>query len=83
MANGDRNDDDSDAIRGYASPACLMHEIDPAYMGLVATPASRERPDATQRRPSGRTRLVVVRIGRVIGGAWRFVGGRRKAAMGP
>jgi hypothetical protein len=32
--------------RGYASPACLMHEVDPAYFGL-----DRE----TERAPKPRT----------------------------
>lgn len=29
--------------RGYASPACAMHEVDPAYMGLSEERSRRPR----------------------------------------
>ena len=46
----------------FASPACLMHEVDPEYMGLsnagnVATPA-----DVTRWRKVERARLIAARL---------------------
>lgn len=35
MAGCDKNAEDDEA-RSPASPPCLMHEVDPAYMGLDA-----------------------------------------------
>lgn len=44
MVDKDRKDED-DEPRGFASPACLMHEVDPAYMGLE--PPAAEAPAAS------------------------------------
>lgn len=38
-------DDEDDAPHEYASPACFMHEVDPAYFGL---PGSTENNTAKQ-----------------------------------
>lgn len=43
--------------RGYASPPCLMHEVDPAYMGLDGGPEDgedgNERPHPGPDAPAG------------------------------
>jgi hypothetical protein len=44
MANDKPNDGDEE-IDQYASPACLMHEVDAAYLGLAAAPDSVEEAD--------------------------------------
>src|SRR5690242_3934447 len=33
---------DEDPPRGYASPACSAHEVDPVYMGLAPAPLPRD-----------------------------------------
>ena len=43
--------DEGEEIRSFASPACLMHEVDPAYLGLTA--ASDPHPHCSAPR-SGR-----------------------------
>ena len=35
---------DQDEPAEPASPPCLMHEVDPAYMGLPAEPPPKRRP---------------------------------------
>ena len=50
------NADDDGKSRGYASPACSMHEIDPAYMGLAAPAPSKEW--ITDWRRGERQRLI-------------------------
>ncbi|KQY12560.1 5-formyltetrahydrofolate cyclo-ligase [Rhizobium sp. Root482] len=50
------NADDDGKSRGYASPACSMHEIDPAYMGLTAPAPSKEW--ITEWRRGKRQRLI-------------------------
>lgn len=37
-AVADVDEDPNVDIRGYASPPCYAHEIDPAYFGLPETP---------------------------------------------
>jgi 5-formyltetrahydrofolate cyclo-ligase len=59
MTNGKPSDDE---IGPYASPACLMHEVDPAYMGLAAAPQSLERADIMRWRKAERARLIAARL---------------------
>lgn len=40
----------------YASPPCLMHEVDPAYVGVDPTPGRQRRGDSlldAQKSPDG------------------------------
>lgn len=60
MSGGD------DDLNDYASPPCLLHEVDPAYSGLAppsrtATPAPAE-PSLTEWRRAERTRLIAARL---------------------
>jgi 5,10-methenyltetrahydrofolate synthetase len=58
-----KGDDD---LNDYASPACLLHEVDPAYSGL--TPPSRNvgenlpEPSLMEWRRSERARLIAARL---------------------
>lgn len=51
-------DDDRDEGGSYASPPCLMHEIDPAYMGLDV----QQQQDVSRWRRSERLRLIDARL---------------------
>jgi 5-formyltetrahydrofolate cyclo-ligase len=54
-----QSDDEGPAT--YASPACFMHEVDPAYMGLSeANP--RQRADVMRWRKAERDRLIAARL---------------------
>lgn len=46
----------SDEESGFASPACLMHEVEPSYMGLV--PNDQAAPDVAAWRTIERARLI-------------------------
>lgn len=48
---------DTPEQREYASPACLLHEVDPAYAGLIPPPA-----DIAQWRRAERARLIAARL---------------------
>lgn len=48
---------DDDAPKGYASPPCLAHEIDPAYFDPLAVDPQQAR-DVARWRTSERTRLL-------------------------
>lgn len=50
--------DDDEEGREFASPACFMHEIDPAYMGL----APAEPHDVARWRSAERERLIAERM---------------------
>ena len=39
MAEPERHQTNDDETREYASPACSLHEIDPAYSGIPAVTA--------------------------------------------
>ena len=54
--------DKDDEPTGYASPACFMHEADPAYMGLIETVDPRERADLMHWRKAERERLIKERL---------------------
>jgi hypothetical protein len=43
-------DDDDKTPADYASPACYMHEVDPAYMGLSVDGHPPQRADAAPPR---------------------------------
>ena len=51
--------DDDGKSGGYASPACSMHEVDPAYMGLPAPAPSTDR--IAEWRRGERQRLIAER----------------------
>lgn len=53
------NSDDEDLF-GFASPPCLMHEIDPAYAGI--TTDRQQEVDVKRWRKSERERLVAKRL---------------------
>jgi 5-formyltetrahydrofolate cyclo-ligase len=54
-----QSDDEGPAT--YASPACFMHEVDPAYMGLSeANP--RQRADVMRWHKAERQRLIAARL---------------------
>ena len=54
-----RDDDEVGGTGSYASPPCYMHEIDPAYGGLV-DPA--QAGDVTRWRKAERERLIAARL---------------------
>ena len=58
MTNREPSDDDEE-IGQYASPACLMHEVDAAYMGLAAAPEPPERADNMGQREAERAGSIV------------------------
>ena len=53
-------DDDEIEHQAYASPACSMHEVDPAYPGSAAV--SMARADAMRWRKVERERLIAARL---------------------
>jgi 5-formyltetrahydrofolate cyclo-ligase len=53
---------DKDEIGEFASPACLMHEGDPAYMGLSPTASGDERANIMRWRKAQRSRLIASRL---------------------
>jgi 5,10-methenyltetrahydrofolate synthetase len=55
-----RNDDDTPAT--YASPPCLMHELDPDFAGLVHTVDPRQHEDVMRWRKGERQRLIADRL---------------------
>jgi hypothetical protein len=57
--NSQRADDKE--MEDYASPACFMHEVDPAYFGL-APPSDGLQGDVQRRRKSERERLINARL---------------------
>lgn len=52
-------EDPEEAARGYASPACSMHEVDPAYMGIA--PPGGSAADVVEWRRGERKRLIEAR----------------------
>jgi 5,10-methenyltetrahydrofolate synthetase len=48
--------------RGYASPACFMHEVDPAYFGLSPSPDRRTWAEVAAWRKAERGRLIKARL---------------------
>ena len=54
--------DEDDGPAAYASPACFMHEVDPAYMGLTETTNPREWADVKRWRKAERERLIKERL---------------------
>lgn len=52
------DDDARNEAGSYASPPCLMHEIDPAYMGLDV----QQQQDVSRWRRSERVRLIDARL---------------------
>lgn len=52
------DDDTRDGGGSYASPPCLMHEVDPAYMGFDA----QQQQDVARWRRSQRARLIDTRL---------------------
>ncbi len=56
---GRRDDDDPGT---YASPACFMHEVDPAYMGLARVADPQQQIDVTRWRKAERERLIGARL---------------------
>lgn len=60
MVNQDGRDDDTSGGTGsFASPPCYMHEIDPAYGGLVHPGQTR---DVARWRKAERERLISARL---------------------
>ena len=52
---------DDEAPEGYASPPCLMHELDPVYLGLAAEADPQQRRDVMRWRKATRERLLAAR----------------------
>lgn len=52
---------EEDGPHGYASPACSMHEVDPAYLGLIPPPELSGKELASWRKPE-RERLIAQRL---------------------
>jgi 5,10-methenyltetrahydrofolate synthetase len=53
---------DDDAPRAFASPACLLHEIDPVYAGLADPPDMAAWADIERWRARERQRLIAERL---------------------
>ena len=53
---------EDDATGEYASPACFMHEVDPAYFGLSPSGGLVQKKDVMRWRKSERTRLINERL---------------------
>lgn len=51
-----------DTPRAFASPACLLHEIDPVYAGLADPPDMEAWADIERWRTSERQRLIAERL---------------------
>lgn len=54
--------DDDDNPASFASPACFMHEVDPAYMGLAEPLDLQTWTDVNRWRKSERERLIAERL---------------------
>lgn len=59
MSAGARDDDETGETGSFASPPCYMHEIDPAYGGLVDPGQTR---DVARWRKGERERLISARL---------------------
>ena len=55
-------DTDDDIPATFASPACFMHEVDPAYMGLPGPLDLQTPTDVNRWRKSERERLIADRL---------------------
>jgi len=53
--------DDDDDDPGYASPPCLMHELDPTFRELKADAGARTARDVARWRKAERERLITAR----------------------
>jgi 5,10-methenyltetrahydrofolate synthetase len=60
MADDKAERDEETADGTFASPPCYMHEIDPAYAGLVVDPT--EARDVARWRKAERQRLIAARL---------------------
>jgi 5-formyltetrahydrofolate cyclo-ligase len=69
--------DGDDGIRQFASPACLMHQVDPVYMGLADVGDPERRGNIMRWRKSERARLIAARL--AIPADERAARGRRLA----
>lgn len=56
------SDPNDETPAGYASPPCLMHELDPAYSGLADAADPRQKADVQRWRKAERDRLVKARL---------------------
>lgn len=56
------NSDDDDAAGEYASPACFLHEVDPAYSGLLPVVDGKDWQSVKRWRKSERERLISARL---------------------
>jgi 5-formyltetrahydrofolate cyclo-ligase len=54
---------EGDGPAEFASPACFIHEVDPSYSGLGATPPELQRSAILRWRKSERQRRIVQRLG--------------------
>jgi 5-formyltetrahydrofolate cyclo-ligase len=59
MAGSKTGDDD---VGPYASPACSMHEVDAAYMGISVFPGAERRANIMSWRKKERARLIAARL---------------------
>jgi len=53
---------DDEAPAAFASPPCLLHEVDPAYSGLAATASPKHWSEVQRWRESERARLLAARL---------------------
>jgi 5,10-methenyltetrahydrofolate synthetase len=54
--------EDDDVAAAFASPPCLLHEVDPAYSGLAATASPKDWSDVQRWRVAERARLLAARL---------------------
>lgn len=72
-------DKDGDQAGGYASPPCMMHEVDPAYSGIPLEGDPQQKADVMRWRKAERERLIKQRL--AIPGETRRAYGERIAAQ--
>ena len=53
---------DDEAPAAFASPPCLLHEVDPAYSGLAATASPKDWSEVQRWREAERARLLAARL---------------------
>jgi 5,10-methenyltetrahydrofolate synthetase len=57
--SGEKDDEEPGC---FASPPCLMHEVDPAYTGLADAADPRQQKDVMRWRKATRERLIAARL---------------------
>jgi 5,10-methenyltetrahydrofolate synthetase len=62
MRKAENDNDPQEPLREYASPPCLMHQLDPTSGDLVPDADAQQRTDVMRWRKSERERLIAARL---------------------